>query len=86
MELCTPAILYLGLSGLGLIVTASTIPNPVVFFVHVLFIAIWTGILQTLCSVGLSIISWILVFLPLIIIAIILVLFAGAEIIAKQHN
>jgi hypothetical protein len=61
-RLCTPAIVYLVLSIVALFVGAK-----VFTIIHVLGIILWTFILNYLCSIGLTTISWILVLLPIII-------------------
>ena len=84
-ELCNPALFYLVMSILGLLMVAfqnmgnnrelmigSTMLNlensPVIFIVKLVYILFWTWILNLICKDGHSGISWLLVFLPLILI------------------
>lgn len=62
MKLCTPALIYLVLSIIALFLGTKMITA-----VNILLILLWTFILNYLCSIGLTTISWILVLLPLII-------------------
>jgi len=79
MDLCKPAHIYLIFSLLGSIIyILTTISYKTLteeaFFIFWQFVGIiiWTYILNLLCWAGLSIISWILVAIPLIALAIIL--------------
>ena len=84
-ELCNPALFYLVMSILGLLMVAfqnmgnnrelmigSTMLNlensPVIFIVKLVYILFWTWILNLICKDGHPGISWLLVFLPLILI------------------
>jgi hypothetical protein len=82
MELCTPAILYMGFSALSLISAASEGITPGLFFIYLLYIAVWTVLLQFLCMIGLSSLSWFLLFLPVILVIVLLVFFANIIILA----
>ena len=76
MELCTPAILYIGFSALSLITAVSEGITPGLFFLYLLYIAVWTALLQFLCMIGLSSLSWFLLFLPIILVIILLIFMA----------
>jgi hypothetical protein len=62
MKLCTPALVYLVLSVIGLFLGSKMFT-----VIHILGILLWTFILNYLCSIGLKTVSWILVLLPVII-------------------
>lgn len=66
-NLCAPAIVYLVLVVVGII---SQIMGGVATFFgtlgHIIIAAIWTWLLNFICKSGYVIISWILVFLPII--------------------
>lgn len=61
MKLCTPAIVYLVLSIIALLIGLKAFT-----FLHILVIFLWTFVLNFLCSIGLTVVSWILVLLPII--------------------
>lgn len=62
MKLCAPALVYLVLSVIGLFIGAHMFT-----IIHVLSILLWTFILNYICSIGYTTLSWILVLLPIII-------------------
>ena len=66
-NLCAPAIVYLVLVVVGII---SQIMGGVATFFgtlgHIIIAVIWTWLLNFICKSGYVIISWILVFLPII--------------------
>ncbi len=62
MRLCKPAIVYLVLSVIGLVIGYRMFS-----IIHILCILLWAFILQSLCSMGYPIVSWVLVLLPLVI-------------------
>ena len=69
LAICPPAMVYLILSIIGLI-TASVIQFSVIsLLLKVIFIALWTFLLNYLCSTGYTVVSWILVVLPIIFMA-----------------
>ena len=67
-KLCTPAMLYLIFSAITIIYGVMQNFKPMTLVVNVLFVALWTWILNWLCSKGYSIISWVLVVLPFFLI------------------
>lgn len=67
-KLCTPAMLYLVFSAITIIYGVMQNFKPMTLVVNVLFVALWTWILNWLCSKGYSIISWVLVVLPFFLI------------------
>jgi len=70
MQLCAPAILYLGFSITHVI--GDTFKQLYsVALMKLLIMVIFTPILNILCDSGLSIISWFIVFLPFIFMTII---------------
>ena len=65
-KLCPPAILYLGFSLIQIIIdTFKGFYNQAFFKTIVMFI--FTLLLNILCKRGLSVISWIIVFIPFIL-------------------
>jgi len=62
MKLCAPAILYLVLSIIALIFNFQCSISSVLL--HVVFIGIWTFILNWICKKGYKEVSWLLVLLP----------------------
>ena len=65
--LCTPAALYLFLSAISILLIVITKFKPVSILIKILFVLAWTYILNLLCKKGFTMISWILVLLPYLI-------------------
>jgi hypothetical protein len=88
-KLCTPSLIYLILAVVSVVsmLISGNIGWLLVF--KVLFMALWTWILDLICKAGYEVLSWILVILP-IIIMIFIVLFAAGVVagtqIAKNKN
>jgi uncharacterized membrane protein YpjA len=80
MKLCAPAILYLVLSIIALIFNAKF--SILSILLHVLFIGLWTLVLNWICSKGLVWVSWVLVVLPYLFAF--LVILIAAEITANN--
>jgi uncharacterized membrane protein len=85
--ICAPAMVYLILSIIGLL-TAATIQFSVMsILLKVIFIALWTFLLNYLCSTGYTVVSWILVVLPLIfMIALIFIAIDVMRHVSKDQN
>lgn len=66
-DLCTPASIYFYLSVIGLIVALVTKFQVIAFVVNLFFVILYSWFLNYLCSKGLSMVSWFLVFLPILI-------------------
>ncbi len=74
-HLCTPALIYLILVVVGIL--AQIMSGMATFFNTIgtiIIAALWTWLLNYICKSGYAIISWILVFLP-ILLYVLLVLF-----------
>jgi len=85
-NLCTPAKLYLALSVIALIFVAINSFSFITIIIKVIFIALWTFILNWICSKGYTTISWILVLLPYVLfILMFLVMLEIANKTAKHH-
>uniref|UniRef100_A0A6C0HYX1 Uncharacterized protein n=1 Tax=viral metagenome TaxID=1070528 RepID=A0A6C0HYX1_9ZZZZ len=78
MKLCTPAVVYLVLAIIALIFNMQC--SFLSVFLHVVFIGIWTFILNWICKKGFKWVSWGLVVLPYLFAA--LVWLIGVEIMA----
>ena len=63
-KLCNPAKLYLVVSVLGLVYRLFQRFSIVTLGTNFIFVILWTMVLNWLCSVGMKIVSWILVLLP----------------------
>jgi hypothetical protein len=81
-KLCTPAKIYFGIAVIATIVALFSGVSIMLAFTKMLFAFIWTFILGWLCDKGYSSISWFLVLLPYIVLA--LAMFKIAEI--TQHK
>ena len=66
-DLCTPAHLYLVLSIITIIMGLFYSFSPLSILVNVFWVALWTFLLNFLCKKGFTPISWILVFIPLVV-------------------
>lgn len=66
-QLCLPSLIYLILATVQAL--SSIVGGSATFIgttIYVLFVAFWTWILDLICKAGYEVISWILVFLPII--------------------
>ena len=80
--LCLPAAINLGLSLLLLPVAYFGLKlDSTAMMIEVIFVILSTFVLQALCSAGLRSVSWVLLLLPVILLAI-LGFYAGAFAIA----
>jgi hypothetical protein len=85
-NLCTPAKLYLALSVIALIFVAINSFSFITIIIKLIFIALWTFLLNWICSKGYTTISWILVLLPYVLfILMFLVTLEIANKTAKHH-
>ena len=66
-KLCSPALLFLILAIISVIMGIVARAEPMTLIVKALFIVIWTWFLNFLCSLGHEGISWFLVVMPFII-------------------
>ena len=66
-SLCTPAMIYFVTSFIFLLITSFTNFNIISVIVKGGFNILWTWFLNFLCSKGYTILSWIIVLLPVII-------------------
>jgi hypothetical protein len=64
-DLCTPAKIYLILAITGLVSSLFNKFNLVGFGFGIIFMTMWTFILNWICNKGYTVISWFLVVLPL---------------------
>ena len=69
MTLCNPAMLYLILSIIVILMGLSAQVQVGVFVVKLIWMVVWVYILNLLCSKGYTTVSWVLVLLPFILIA-----------------
>ena len=85
-KLCPPAILYLGFSLVQIIIdTFKGFYNQAFFKTIVMFI--FTLLLNIMCKIGLGVVSWIIVFIPFILmtyITAVLMFVFGLKYIAKR--
>jgi hypothetical protein len=65
-KLCTPALIYFVLSVFSVLVLITQGVMAFTLIVKVVFILLWTWLLNFLCNKGFGIISWILVVLPFV--------------------
>ena len=67
-NLCTPAFIYVVMSMFRLLIMLSENKSTISeYVINIIFIAIWTWILDYLCSLGYTNISWFILALPYII-------------------
>ncbi len=65
--LCSPALLYLIISIIAIIMMISQKMKAMTIVVKALFIVIWTWFLNFLCTKGHEGISWFLVIMPFVL-------------------
>jgi hypothetical protein len=82
--LCLPSQVYLVFSVIVLIMGAVYNFGLLTILVKALFIGLWTWILNLICKEGYSVISWILVLLP--IISIVLVALLAVDMTKKVQS
>lgn len=91
-NLCRPASVYLIISLIAVIFSSLqnygnidiyslgnikyNAPTIVVFIIQILYILFWTWILNIICSAGAEYVSWLLVLLPYVLLAILLILYS----------
>jgi uncharacterized membrane protein len=86
-SICAPAVVYLILSIIGLITVATIQFSVMSILLKVIFIALWTFLLNFLCSAGYTVVSWILVVLPIIFtIALIFIAIDVMRHVSKNDN
>ena len=83
-KLCTPAMLYLILSILAILMAIMKRASMMTIVVKALFVLLWTWFLNFLCSKGYSGISWFLVLLPFIFI--VLAVFCAIDMAAMMKR
>jgi hypothetical protein len=67
LQLCAPAMLYLVLSLIWILLTNTIGVHIATQILKVIFMLLWTFVLNELCNNGFSTVSWILVLLPFVI-------------------
>jgi len=63
-KLCSPALIYFIIAILYLIINSFSNFNMMFFIINLIIIIIWCWLLNFLCSIGYSIISWIMIIIP----------------------
>ena len=66
-KLCTPAMLYLVLAAISVVIGVFQKFQLLSLLAKVVFVAAWTWFLNFLCSKGYTSISWFLVLLPFLL-------------------
>jgi hypothetical protein len=84
MKLCTPAIVYLVLAVIGLVLNFMKF-SLFSGIVHIVFVFIWTFVLNWICSKGYSWVSWLLVILPYVFIALVVLIAAEFSVLLKSQ-
>ena len=74
LMLCVPAIVYLVFGIISIIMSIVEKESIGSISISAIFIALWTYILNLICSAGYEVISWILVFLPIVIFIILMIM------------
>lgn len=67
LSLCSPALLYLIISIFAIIMMIINKMQPLTIVLKTLFIVIWTWVLNLLCNIGHTGISWVLVLVPFVL-------------------
>jgi hypothetical protein len=66
-NLCTPAFIYFIISFIYLIINSLKKFDIMSIIVNIIFIILWSFLLNFLCKMGYSIISWLIIILPFFI-------------------
>jgi len=82
-KLCTPAMVYLVLAAISIIMAVFKKFQLMTLIVKVVFVGAWTWFLNFLCMKGYKAISWFLVLLPFLIM---LGVFVMAAEVVKQAS
>lgn len=77
-KICMPALVYLILSVISLLMMIFNDFKIVATLINIIFIIIWTWILNLICSAGYEWLSWVFVLLPFVIMLILILLFYNA--------
>jgi hypothetical protein len=77
-KICMPALVYLILSVISLLMMIFNDFKVVATLINIIFIVIWTWILNLICSAGYEWLSWVLVLLPFVIMLVLILLFYNA--------
>ena len=83
-KLCTPAVIYLVLSVIAILMAIMKRMSMMTVVVKTMFVLLWTWFLNFLCSKGYSGISWFLVLLPFILI--VLAVFCAIDMAAMMRR
>jgi hypothetical protein len=65
-SLCTPAKIYVILAVTGVIASLFNTINFTYLLISILWIPLWSMLLNWICSKGYTVVSWFLVLLPLL--------------------
>ena len=88
MEICTPVVLFMGFSALSLISMVSKGPSVIIYLINVVFILVWSAIMQFLCLKGLSIFAWLFlvvgILLSILIVFYVIFFIANAQKMVKD--
>ena len=84
VKLCLPAMIYLILGAISIIMSFFSKETVMHVVVSVLFVLFWTFILNLICSAGYEMISWILLLFPLIVF--VCCLLFGVRLISVMHK
>lgn len=63
-DLCTPAYIYFIISFIYLMINSIRNFNVTSVIFNSIFIILWSFLLNFLCSIGFSIIAWLIIVLP----------------------
>lgn len=63
-SLCTPALIYFVVSIFYIIIKCFTNFNIMSIIFNIIIVMFWSFLLNFLCNMGLTIISWIIIILP----------------------
>ena len=73
IPLCAPAVLYLVLAIISVIILLFNRTPVVTLLMKLLFIIVWTWLLNFLCTSGFTVVSWILVLLPFVLLIVLMI-------------
>jgi len=70
--ICPPAMIYLVLGIIAILVMAYQEHDIIGILCKIVFVGLWTWLLNYLCSIGHSGVSWILLLLPFVLFGLII--------------
>ena len=85
-KLCTPAKIYFAIAVLSSLLALIYNTPILAVFIKLIFSFIWAFILNWLCDKGFTVVSWVLVLLPYVLILLSVIGIASATTVAQKQQ